>query len=184
MTEVPRDLVAKIGLADVMEVLRPYGACIASTFPLGLAVPGSDVDILCEAQDPAAFRAHMQRAFGRESGFSLHRKDDATPPAIVCRFSLNGLPVEIFGQPLPVREQRGYRHLVAEQRLLAAGGERDREAIRALRAAGLKTEPAFAQCFGLGGDPYEVLLAVRDWSDAQIADVAAGWRRRASAGDI
>ncbi|WP_206601521.1 DUF4269 domain-containing protein [Bradyrhizobium brasilense] len=48
----------------VMELLKPFDPRIVGTLPLGLAVPGSDIDIVCHASDPNAFAdivwAHYQ----------------------------------------------------------------------------------------------------------------------------
>jgi len=77
--------------------------------------------------------------------------------------------VEVFGQALPSERQHGYRHLCIEHRLLQAGGPTFRARVQALRAAGLKTEPAFAAALGwTGPDPYAELLAVESFSEAAL----------------
>lgn len=154
--------------AGVLAELTAWNPVIAGTIPLGVDIEGSDIDVLCEVHDADAF---VRRAlvFAHMPHFSLHRKEDADPPALVCRFTAEGVPVEIFAQALPPRAQRAYRHMMAERRLLEAAGEGAAEEIRRLKRLGVKTEPAFAEHFALIGDAYETLLEIPDWSDAQVS---------------
>ena len=87
--------------------------------------------------------------------------------------------MEVFGQPLPIDRQRGYRHLLVEARLLALGGAPLRHAVSTLRRGGLKTEPAFARALELDGDPYERLwtLSWREDDDLRAVLAAAGHTR-------
>ena len=67
--------------------------------------------------------------------------------------------VEVFAQPVPVYAQHGFRHMVIEGRLLALGGFPLRDRVRALRRAGMKTEPAFARALGLDeANPHQSVL--------------------------
>jgi hypothetical protein len=50
--------------------------------------------------------------------------------------------------------------MLAEAHLLAGAGPEAKEAVRALKRAGMKTEPAFAQVFGLTGGAYEALYKI------------------------
>ena len=61
--------------------------------------------------------------------------------------------------------------MIAEARLLSLAGESAKQAIRALKKQGIKTEPAFARYFGLLGDPYETLYALADASEAKLRDI-------------
>lgn len=63
--------------------------------------------------------------------------------------------------------------MVAEARLLAAAGPGARRTVRRLKRRGLATEPAFARCFRLAGDPCEVLPDLADASPEVVRDVAA-----------
>lgn len=90
---------------------------------------------------------------------------------MIASFSVAGVPFEIFGQARPVREQDGWRHFWVEKRLLRLGGENLREAVMTARRQGTKTEPAFAQVLGLGGDPYRAMLDLEDLDDAGLLDV-------------
>ncbi len=148
--------------------LRRTRPVLAGTFPLGLDVAASDLDVICEAHDPARFADRLARAFGHRPSFRLWLRSVDGLPTVVARFREAGLPVEIFAQARPTHAQRAVRHLRAEARLLKLHGEPLRLCVRALKAQGIKTEPAFASCLGLEGDPYLTLLDLDRASDAAL----------------
>jgi hypothetical protein len=147
-----------------MEALAPFDPRLVGTPPLGIAIPDSDLDIVCEAPDADAFARALTDAFGALPGFILHRRADLG--AVIGRFVAHGWAFEIFGQPLPIAHQHGWRHYLVERRLLALGGEPFHNAIIALRNRGLKTEPAFARLLRLAeSDPYAALLDLEEEDD-------------------
>ncbi|GIQ75062.1 DUF4269 domain-containing protein [Bradyrhizobium sp. RD5-C2] len=151
----------------VMELLRPFDPHIVGTLPLGLAVSGRDVDIVCHALDPNAFADIVWSHYQSADDFVLYRWTSGTRPAI-ARFVWDGWPFELFGDQLPVRQQRGWIHFEVERRLLALDDGRLRRAVSELRADGLKTEPAFAAALGIPGDPYPGLLELAAETDAAL----------------
>jgi diadenosine tetraphosphate (Ap4A) HIT family hydrolase len=155
----PRQRAAAAALAKlgVFEKLAAFGPLLAGTIPLDVDLPESDLDVLCEVHDLDAFEAAAQASFGHHDGFAAHRAEHQGLPTAVVRFQAEGFAFELFGQPLAAAEQQAFLHLLAEARLLAAGTSDDREAIRTLKAEGLKTEPAFAERFALPGEPYATL---------------------------
>ncbi|WP_324677557.1 DUF4269 domain-containing protein [Hymenobacter sp. GOD-10R] len=152
----------------LMQVLHHYSPLLVGTFPLGLQQPGSDLDIICEVYNLGSFEALLREQFGHYAGFELRRTERQGHLCSVATFVVEGWPVEVFGQPVPSAQQQGYRHLVVEHRLLQLGGAVFRARVQAQRATGLKTEPAFAACLGLTGDPYAELLRLESYSDAQL----------------
>ncbi len=149
---------AAIAALDLSARLAPYTPLLAGTIPLDLDLPDSDLDLICAAADLPAFLDVVRAAHGWCDGFDARLKRVNGEPSAVVRFRSDGFPFEVFAQARPVTEQRAYRHLLVEARVLAEGAAA-RAAIRALRAAGLKTEPAFARYLCLTGDPYAALLA-------------------------
>lgn len=152
----------------VFDILRDYHPVLAGTFPLGIDIPGSDVDIICAVHNIDEFENVVRAAFGQYAGFRVSRESVRGVPAIVVNFDYADFPIEIFGQPKPVTEQYAYRHLLVEERLLAIGGQAARDAIRTLKLEGMKTEPAFARYFNLSGDPYDVLWELSFLSDEEL----------------
>ena len=100
--------------------------------------------------------------------FLLRRKFIEGVTSIVARFAFNEFQIEIFGQAFPIEEQRAYRHMIIEARLLDLFGDRARTNIRKIKLSGLKTEPAFGRHFRLVGDPYKALLELEDLSDNDL----------------
>lgn len=173
----PAQRAAARALAEsgVLERLAAFDPVLAGTYPLDLSVAGSDLDILCHAPDPASFERAVRGAFANRPGFTCERQPAGAMLATLARFRSRELPIEVFGQALPVDLQRGYRHLLVEARLLDLGGPRLRRAVRDLRGDGMKTEPAFARALGLRGDPHERLWALSWCGDVELrAILAAG----------
>ncbi|MDF0540958.1 DUF4269 domain-containing protein [Sphingobium sp. H39-3-25] len=166
---------------DILETLARFDPHIAGTPPLGIAMPSSDIDILCHAPDAAAFADVLWSAFSGHQGFAM-RQWAGGERAVIATFVAEGWAFELFGSPLPVARQAGWRHFLVEQRLLALGGPPFRAAVLALRHQGIKTEPAFGQLLSLPGDPYAALLALERESDESLAATlsAAGFHSASS----
>lgn len=151
----------------IYSVLSLYDPLFVGTLPIDVDIPGSDIDVICEVSDHTAFARRLVENYGDQPAFEviLPAEDkDYT----VCRFSCLTFDIEIYGEDRPVRAQNAWRHMEAERKLLLVGGESARQAIRSLKRSGLKTEPAFAEHFGIDGDPYEALLEVADLSLSEI----------------
>ncbi|WP_333573632.1 DUF4269 domain-containing protein [Sphingomonas sp.] len=170
MTQTPQrpSYVEAIARSGVLGRLAAFDPHVAGTPPLGLDLPASDIDILCHAPDPLRFAEAVWHAFADQPDFAIWQWQGSDRP-MVARFRCVGWIFELFGQARPVAEQLGWRHFRIEQRLLALGGPAFAEAIMALRRAGAKTEPAFAQLLGLDGDPYAALLLLEPLDDAGLA---------------
>lgn len=142
---------------DLEVILRPYQSVLVGTLPLGISSADSDFDLNSRVLDFGSFERLLQKRFGCLESFSSRRRVIAGVESVMVSFVHAGSRVEIVGQAQPVWRQLAYLHRVSEERLLDLGGEKAREEILRLKDAGVKTEPAFASCFGLPGDPYEVL---------------------------
>jgi hypothetical protein len=156
----------------ILDVLRDHDPHIAGTLPLGIDVPGSDIDILCHAPDAHAFVRLVRTVFGSQAGFSIRQWTGEERP-VIASFEAHGWTFELFGHPSPVRLQRGWRHFEIERRLLALGGAPFRHAVMERRRRGAKTEPAFADSLHLKGDPYATLLEIHPLDDRQLSRLLA-----------
>jgi hypothetical protein len=166
-------------LARLFRDLEPFQPTLIGTYPLGLQVDGSDFDIACTCDDLDSFD-HVLRTTLVGLGISA-RIERSAMPAVVAAFEIGDATVEIFGQPLPVAVQRGFRHMVIEGQLLVIGGAALAARVRELKRGGMKTEPAFAHLLGLDGDPYEALLSLEAWPPERLRDLVAGSRATARA---
>jgi hypothetical protein len=140
-----------------MRTLAEFDPHLAGTLPLGVELPTSDLDILCHAAEPEVFAVALWAAFSGETEFSLRQWIIVDRP-VIASFIAHGWPFQVFGQKKPVKEQNGWRHFIAERRLLRLGGPTFRAAIMRERSRGVKTEPAFATVLRLEGDPYLAIL--------------------------
>jgi hypothetical protein len=150
-------------LGHLFRALAPYAPTLVGTFPLGLQVEGSDIDIACTCADLDAIARVLV-----ELGFPRVERRALDPDAVVAAMTVDDLEVEVFAQSLPVTQQAGFRHMVIEGRLLVHGGAPLADRIRAAKRAGLKTEPAFAAVLGLAGDPYRALLDLEPVPSEQL----------------
>jgi hypothetical protein len=161
------DALDRSGLLIALARFDPH---VAGTPPLGLDLPGSDIDVICHAADTDAFTRAVWEFAGGFEAFAVHQwTGDGRP--VVAAFRVHGWPVELFGDPRPVAQQPGWRHFEIERRLLAQGGDDLRAAVMKRRHNGLKTEPAFADVLRLAGDPYAALLGLETMSDAELAQM-------------
>lgn len=150
----------------IFEILAPYAPVLAGTFPLGIEVEGSDLDIVCQTDDLLEFRNLMEKEFGRLSDFSV--KISGEKDVLTCNFMAENFPVEVYASAQDPLLGNGYRHMWVEYRLLDLLGDTFKEEIIALKKAGIKTEPAFARVLGLDGDPYRAVLALENWPDDRL----------------
>lgn len=158
--ERQRQAYAALQALGLFEDLKAYAPLLAGTIPIGIDLPESDLDIICQCSDHAAFSSLVEQLYSDRAGFTIYTNDEADPCSTVANFRIEGFEVEVFAQNVPSREQYAFRHMLIEHALLQAKGREFKEQIVQLKRAGLKTEPAFAKALGLEGDPYQALLKV------------------------
>ncbi len=146
---------------EIFKQLQPFTPVLAGTIPININIGSSDLDILCCYEDKRGYIETLTTHFSSYAGFRLYETNFQDTPAVIASFTLDNFPVEIFAQPIPVKEQWGYKHMIIEHQLLQENDETFRQQIMALKKEGIKTEPAFAQVLGLQGNPYEALLAIQ-----------------------
>ncbi|MBE0411592.1 MAG: DUF4269 domain-containing protein [Anaerolineales bacterium] len=153
---------------QVMQVLAQFNPTLVGTLPIGIDIPGSDLDIICDTDDLNAFSIIVKNKYGEHEDFHLKIKTIHHLPAAIASFSYKEFPIQIFAQPCPVEQQNAFRHMVVEARLLEIGGLKARQEIHQLKLRGLKTEPAFAHYFQLTGNPYARLLELSMLSNEDL----------------
>lgn len=160
-------------LAALLSDLGPFSPTLVGTFPLGLQIEGSDLDIACSAQDLAVFEVALQACLDAHGVTDARSERLALAPeaSVTLVRAPDGAAIEVFCQATPVYAQAGFRHMIVEGRLLALGGEELRDLVCARKRAGQKTEPAFAGILGLIGDPYAALLALERWDDERLEEL-------------
>ncbi|WP_073953281.1 DUF4269 domain-containing protein [Thalassospira sp. TSL5-1] len=175
---------ALLQASNLWDRLMPFGAVVAGTIPLGLDWASSDIDILLHTPDLPAFIAQCPGLFAGFAGYHCHQRGATSHvgPAVVVKLLVShgasrNEEVEVFATCQPTQEQYGFRHMVVEARILHVCGDGFAARVRALKQAGLKTEPAFAQLLGISDDPYLALNSLFDYSPQMLEHwLAARWR--------
>ena len=145
----------------IMDLLHPFDPLFVGTIPIEIDVESSDLDVICNYHDKKKFQNLIISTFASQEHFEI--KERFLPEeAVIASFVFKGVPVEIFSQNLPTRQQAGWRHMLIEHKLLLERGDAFRQEILALKQSGYKTEPAFAIALGLIGDPYIELLKLEE----------------------
>jgi hypothetical protein len=167
---------------DIFSVLAEYNPMVAGTIPLNIDVETSDLDICCYAEDLGQFEADVRAMYGEYMDFDIWRTVKQGTPTSIATFVYSRFTIELFAQAVPVEEQRAYRHMVAEARLLRLAGEDALNSIRQMKEDGIKTELAFGAFFHLEDDPYESLLSLSDADTETLVDIVdqAKWLRSRS----
>ncbi|MFQ2052768.1 DUF4269 domain-containing protein [Aeromonas veronii] len=149
---------------------------LVSTLAIGLDRPGSDLDILCQHPDPAAFAATLEaqgwlacakgdNIWLLERIFSYLDQHSAD-----CDQSEASWPLELYVTPAPIETLNGWRHLTLMAALLEQFGDAFyREVLRLRLEEGLKGEAAMCRLLGLAGDPYAALLTLEGRNLAELA---------------
>lgn len=160
--------------SNVLDELRRFQPLVVGTFPLNLGLLGSDVDITLSNNNLQDIRELCLKYYSHLSGFQMHTACLLNQDSLIIRFAWNSTPFELFAQTTSSFQQNGYRHMIIEERLLKVGGPSFYDKVRALRNKGLKTEPAFAEALGFGGDPYAALLTLREKTDKELETLING----------
>ncbi len=149
--------------------LADYNPMWVGTYPIGLDIIGSDIDVVCSPENLRAFINDARTAYATYPNFLLAWQLVDNMPTITVNFVCDDIPVELFAQPRPTVEQPAYLHMVVEARLLAIGGAAAAEAIRDMKRNGFKTEPSFAKYFRLPGeDAFQTLLELANYNDEAL----------------
>lgn len=146
----------------VIKLLSSFSPILTGTIPINIDIESSDLDIICEYADQELFEKHIIQNFSNYDGFSLQCLTVNNINSVLANFTIEGFPVEIFGQAVPVKQQMAYRHMIIEYKILGQKEEAFRQKIIGLKKQGIKTEPAFAEALNLSGDPYLALLNFED----------------------
>ncbi|MEH8243233.1 DUF4269 domain-containing protein [Aeromonas veronii] len=148
---------------------------LVSTLAIGLDRPGSDLDILCQHPNPAAFAAMLEAQGWLASAkgdniWLLERTFSRDQHNADCDQSEASWPLELYVTPAPIETLNGWRHLTLMAALLQRFGDAFyQEALRLRLENGLKGEAAMCRLLGLAGDPYAALLTLEGRNLAELS---------------
>lgn len=143
---------------QIFQKLKTYNPILAGTFPIGINIDGSDLDIILETDDFETLKTLLTSEFQNQEQFSINLIEINDVESLVCKFQLEEFLVELFAQDRPTHLQNAYLHMINEFEILEKEGDEFLRKIIELKEQGFKTEPAFAKLLGLSGDPYVELL--------------------------
>lgn len=150
--------------SNIMGLLRDFDPILVGTIPIGINIPKSDLDIVCELKNRDVFIETVNHGLSIYSDLTITHKTDR----VIARFNLSGFDVEIFAQDIKTVDQNGYRHMIVEYRLLNLMSNKNKKEIVRLKLSGLKTEPAFAKLLNISGNPFEALLDLEARTDLEL----------------
>ena len=157
-TPIQQQIFVVLQHSGIMQKLAEYNPVLTGTFPIGLNIPGSDLDIICEYTDQKDFIEALHDNFASENDFRLGTKQIRGVDSVIARFIYCDFRFEIFGQAIAVEQQFAYRHMLIEYRILQEHDAAFRKRIIEEKTKGLSTEEAFAKVLKIEGDPYLSLL--------------------------
>ena len=147
-------------------LLKEFTPEVVSTIFVGLDTDESDIDIVCCYGSSELFTRRFRECFENYSDFTIETKSGY----VLASFTYANFLFEIYACDTPTHKQAAYRHYQIMKRLCDIGGATFQKAIQQLKSHGLKTEPAICQLLQLNGNPYQVILEIETWSDAEIAE--------------
>ena len=153
-----KEVFEAINSSGIFEMLAGFDPVLTGTYPIGIYLPESDIDIICCFENADAFLERLQSSFSPFHDFKTKMKIIRGIQSVIGRFEYAGFLFEIFGQALPVEKQYAYRHMVIEYTILSSNDHSFRKRVLELKQKGLSTEKAFAILLGIEGDPYLGLL--------------------------
>ena len=141
----------------IMDYLSEYNPTLCGTFPLGIDIVGSDLDIIMDVVDFLPYEKRVETLYGDKENFHIKRLLIREVSVVKANFIYGGFEFELFAKPQSVKEQYAYLHMIIENSLMKQFPN-IRAEVTQLKIQGFKTEPAFCKVLGLEGDPYESLL--------------------------
>lgn len=154
--------------SKVLSLFKENNALIAGSFPLDIATTLSDVDVLIKEADLVKLRAFFEYQFSTQDDFKIIEEVVDDLPSLICQFTFQGIPFELFAQDKDTVKQMAYIHFQVEERLLKYGGDALRSRVRGERSVGIKTEHAFANLLSLPGDPFITLAGLKNESGPSL----------------
>ncbi|WP_336622748.1 DUF4269 domain-containing protein [Wenyingzhuangia sp. 2_MG-2023] len=146
---------------EILEKLEKYNPILTGTIPIGIDLPESDLDIICECQNHSEFKTYLSENFSNKKDFKIYSTKQNGIDSTIAEFKTDNFLFEIFGQNIPTEKQNAYQHMIIENRILKEKGSEFKQKVKELKSKGIKTEPAFAKLLGLNGNPYSELLKLK-----------------------
>lgn len=91
----------------LLDELAPYNPVIVGVYPLRVAGPEDQVEIVCRAVDLPAFARALERTRGAYEGYAAYGGTLDNEDAVFIEFAIDGLPVQVAAQAEHVNKRLG-----------------------------------------------------------------------------
>jgi hypothetical protein len=145
---VDEEWYTKITADGLLDELAPYGPVIVGVYPLQIAGPEDQVEIVCRAIDLPAFARALEKTHGHCEDFAAYGGSLDSEDAVFCEFSLDGLAVQVAAQPEHVNKRLG-RATLGIDRVLTETGDVARSRLASKVAKGQDWLDAAMEQFNL-----------------------------------
>lgn len=153
---------------NILKILKEFRPLIAGTFPLGINVHNSDVDMILCCSDFENLKTICENNFSHLEKFNIIKKNINNQESLIVRFNFKNVLFELFAQNVESVEQVAYRHFQTEERLLSLGGQSLINLIKKEKENGIETEAAFSKILNLQGDPFKAILNLQSKSEKEL----------------
>lgn len=102
----------------ILESFKQYTPFLAGTFPLGLQVENSDLDILMCAQNLDQLNDELKERYGHFSDYKVQRIFVDGLNSLIVNFSFEHVSFKVFAQNKVITSQKGFTHFQFEERSL------------------------------------------------------------------
>lgn len=151
---------------QILEHLKDYSPIVVGTIPLGIDIPSSDLDIVCEFDTTKEGLEEILIAYyGDFDHFTITQMGI---DAYAYNFWLDDCEIEVYASKVPTERSNSYRHLLIGNRLIALYGNKFKEKVVELKKAGYRTERAISKLLNLDGEVYEDIFVIEDYSDEEL----------------
>lgn len=152
----------------ILERLKDHAPIVVGTIPLGIDIPSSDLDVVCQLNNQDDIHDLVTKYYGHYDRFKITQMGER---AYAYNFWFEGCEIEIYASAVPTERSNSYRHLLIGSRLLQLYGEEFRKKIIQLKEKGYHTEPAIAKLLNLQGEIYETIFAIEDYTDEELLNL-------------
>ena len=102
----------------IMDNLSEYNPTLCGTFPLGIDIVSSDLDIIMEVVDFLPYEKRVETLYGDKENFNIKRILIRDVSVVKSNFIFGGFEFELFAHPQTVKEQYAYLHMIIENSLM------------------------------------------------------------------
>lgn len=98
----------------IFDELDVYSPVLTGTIPIGIDIPESDLDIVCQCSDHGEFTNKLTLLYADKDQFDVRVNTWNGLKSTIVSFWFGGFEIEVFGQDCPSQKQNAYKHMLIE----------------------------------------------------------------------